>query len=268
MRIERKKTGFSLTEVLLAVGTLAIGMIFIGGTFIAGIHFSTIATERTIAAIVADEAFAKIKLYGIKFNSTSWPAPLTTACVDFNNVSGILPESIATAEFAYPSTLIGPAEKQYFWSAICRRVAPDPARLVQVTVFISRKAGRNTKYHSPADPFNSVADYPMPVKVDVTATGDANELRITDYGTKNWINDGYTIVDDENGRIYRVLERYPSPEDDIIRLSRPWDPGIVSDMIWIVPPPVGSGRNPCIAVYQTVIRFLDLDLVTITEKEQ
>ncbi|MCJ7673995.1 MAG: hypothetical protein MUO33_02460, partial [Sedimentisphaerales bacterium] len=56
---------FSLTEVLLAVATLAIGMLFIAGTFLAGIHLTAVAAERTTAAVVADEAFAKIKLYGI-----------------------------------------------------------------------------------------------------------------------------------------------------------------------------------------------------------
>ena len=65
MRNARQNKGFSLVEVLLAVGTLAIGMIFIGGTFLTGIHFATISTERTIAAVAADEAFAKIRLYGV-----------------------------------------------------------------------------------------------------------------------------------------------------------------------------------------------------------
>ena len=60
-----KNRGFSLTEVLIAVGILAVGMIFIAGVFPAGIYLTTIATERTIAAVAADEAFAKIKIYAI-----------------------------------------------------------------------------------------------------------------------------------------------------------------------------------------------------------
>ena len=64
--------GFSLTEVLLAVGILAVGMLFIAGTFLVGIHFSTIATEQTIAAVASDEAFAKIKLYGVNLNDPNW----------------------------------------------------------------------------------------------------------------------------------------------------------------------------------------------------
>ena len=57
--------GFSLTECLLAIGILAVGMLFIAGVFPVGIHFTTVATERTIAAVVADEAFAKIRLYAL-----------------------------------------------------------------------------------------------------------------------------------------------------------------------------------------------------------
>ena len=56
MRKKHQHRGFSLTEVLLALGTIAVGMTFVGGTFLVGIYFSTIATERTIAAVVADEA--------------------------------------------------------------------------------------------------------------------------------------------------------------------------------------------------------------------
>ena len=75
-------------------------------------------------------------------------------------------------------------------------------------------------------------------------------------GKEAFINDGYTIVDDENGRIYRVLERYAPPNHNTIRLDRPWNPGMISpDRVWVVPPPVGGGRYPCIAIYQRVIRF-------------
>ena len=45
----------------MAVGLLAVGMLFIAGFFPVGIHLTTVATERTMAPIVADEAFAKIQ---------------------------------------------------------------------------------------------------------------------------------------------------------------------------------------------------------------
>ncbi len=234
MRKKRNNSGFSLTEVLLAVGTLAIGMIFIGGTFVAGVHFSTIATERTVAVVAANEAFAKIKLFGVN--------PGTNGQTVFS-----LSDS---NEFAYPSTPTDPAKKQYFWSALCR---PVDASGVQVTVFISRKVGAGTKYHNPANSsnINSAIPYPMPVEVSVRETGNADELRITEAGKVNWINEGYTIVEDATGHIYRVIKR-STEQQDIIKLNSPWQSG---NSVWVVPPPFGGGRKPCIAVYQTEISF-------------
>jgi hypothetical protein len=258
MNYELKKAGFSLTEVLLAVGTLAIGLIFIGGTFIAGIHFSTIATERTIAAIAADEAFAKVKIFGVvDFNSPPWPAS-TTMCVDFNNVSGIRPTD--PNEFAYPSTRTALDEKQYFWSALCRRVDPND-RCVQVTVFVSRKVGSGTRYWG-RNPYNwpelIEVLYPRPVVVSVARDlSNPYKLSIIDLNPSDgineapFINDGYTIVENTTGQIYRVVER-PASQPETIVLDRPWGGG---NSVWVVPPPVGSGRRPCIAVYQEVIRF-------------
>jgi hypothetical protein len=254
MNNKLKKNGFSLTEVLLAVGTLAIGMLFIAGTFLAGVYFTTVSTERTIAAIAADEAFAKIKIYGVNLNLPLWQTPDPTIyCVDFNNVSST---RVNPSEFAYPSTNTVTG-KQYYWSALCRQVAPD-VNLVQVTVFVCRKAGSGTKYRNPADPFNLNASlfYPVPVKVGVLVVlgiGNEKKLKINEAGKEIFVNDGYTIVDDQTGQIYRVLKRY-AEQPDTIELDRPWLGGPTGS-VWVVPPAAGGGRYPCIAVYQKVIKF-------------
>jgi len=238
MRKKRPYKGFSLTEVLLAVGTLAIGMIFIAGTFLAGIHLTTIATERTVAAVVADEAFAKIRLYGLDPNLVP---NLLTRFEGLNN-------SIGPLEFAYPSTAT--AQKQYYWSALCRRVDPDlSSRLVQVTVFVSRKPGSGTMYPGGAT-------RPVPVQVGVSivpGVGNENRLTIDTPGEEAFVNDGYTIVDNQTGWVYRVLQRDAGAPNTII-LDRVWRSAL-ADSVWVVPPPVGGGRGPCIAVYQKMIRF-------------
>lgn len=237
-----KKGGFSLTEVLLAVGTLAIGMTFISGTFLAGIYLSTISTERTIAAVVADEALAKIRLFGL---DPADPNLMSDRFRPFESLNKIIPPD----EFAYPSTKTL-TDKQYYWSALCRSARPDPAsRLVQVTVFISRKIGSGTMYPGGVN-------RPAPVKVGVSlvpGSGNENKLRINTASEQVYINEGYKIVDDGTGVIYRVVQRDPDAPDTFV-LGRPWQGG-PADFVWVVPPPVGGGKCPCIAVYQKVIRF-------------
>ncbi len=265
MNNEQKHRGFSLTEVLLSVGVFSIGMIFIAGVFPVAIHFTTIATERTLAAVVADEAFAKIKLYGIDFNSPPLPADSNT-CVNFNDVSYF---PLNPGEFAYPSDPnIDILKKQYYWSALCRRVDLSNS-LVQVTVFVSRKTGASREYwcQNSADPnFLITVAEPVPIPVNVSQAASLDELWINDFypgiDEKSFINDGYTIVDGETGQFYRVLERYADDpgtpavsEDEIILLDRVWQGSALPGWVWVVPSPANGGRYPCKAVYQKVISF-------------
>jgi len=252
-----KNRGFSLTEVLLAICILSVGMIFIAGVFPAAIYLTTVATERTIAAITADEAFAKIKLYGVDVPSL-WPA--APNCVDFNEVSSL---PVPPGEFLYPSTDTDISQKHYCFSALCRRTAPN-SRLVQVTVFISRKTGPILRYYAPGnieygkvDWSNlNIVDWPRPVKVQVVPDPvKPNVIHIVERDERKFFNDGCRFVDNATGRVYRVMERYPPPDDDTILLDGDWPPGGSPGNVWVVPPPTGAGRYPCIAIYQKEIRF-------------
>ena len=244
--------GFSLTECLLAIGTIAVGMLFIAGVFPVGIHFNTIASERTIAAIVADEAFAKIRLYAagnpIDANDDIALGSLVTGQLTNYGppIVGINP-----IEYSYPSDPnIDIYRRQFYWSALCRLTEPridpnDPRRLVQVTFFVCRKIGSGTTYPGWA------VNWPVPVPVGVTSVPVPDTLQIDQPA---FVNDGYTIVDNQTGQIYRVLER-DADMPDMIVLDRPWQGKILPSLVWVVPPPIGGGRGPCIAVYQRVIRF-------------
>jgi Tfp pilus assembly protein PilV len=232
---------FSLTEVLLAVATLSIGMIFIGGTFFTAIHFTTLATERTIAAVAADEAFAKIKLYGVNLSDPNLASDRLTR---FEALNPIAPD-----EFLYPSTkTVG--EKQYCWSALCRSAASGSAnRLVQVTVFVSRKVGTSTTY-----PGGAIR--PTAVQVAVAAVagaGNQNKLAIVTPADQAFIDGGSTIVENRTGALYRVVQRDAAAPDTIV-LDRVWQ-GAAADSVWVIAPPVGGGRYPCIAIYQKLISF-------------
>jgi prepilin-type N-terminal cleavage/methylation domain-containing protein len=250
MKEKWKNNGFSLTEILIAVGILSVGLLFLASTFSAGIRFTTIAYERTIASIAAEEAFAKIRLFGPDSGLTE---NRQTPLFD--------PNIIDPNEFAYPSTGADITQKRYFWSALGRWVDNSS---VQVTVFASRKTGPHLTYYVPGPggtvswPIIDNGFWPVPVKVDVLPFS-INELEISTE-EKTFINDGYTIVDDETGKIYRVLERYASPDDNVILLDRNWEAGVLflangGGSVWVVPPPINAGRYPCIAVYQKVIKF-------------
>ena len=267
MNSELKKTGFSLAEVLLAIGTLAVGVLFVAGVFPVGIHLTTVAIERTIAAIAADEAFAKIKLYAKgELANPSDDIDISQLkydeLTDFNDPNAFpATQDIDPDEFAYPSVDdISILQKHYYWTALCRRVGTN-SQLVQVTVFVCRKVSPNLRYYDPDDSDRkNFVDWPMPVKIEVSEGNRNDEIVIDKTGTggepdeRPFINDGYTIVDDETGRIYRVLERYAPPRDNTILLDRKWESS-TADYVWVVPPPVGGGRGPCIGVYQRVIRF-------------
>ena len=259
---------FSLTEVLIAMGILAVAMVFIAGLFPTAIYFSTVATERTIAAAAADEAFAKIRLYGIKFNAAAWPdindPAVYNHCVDYNDVSpnDVSPIKVNPEEFLYPSIVYESVnEGKYFWSALCRRLSPDlTKRNVQVTVFVTRKAGLSTKYYR-LDPISKqiLPDglWPVPVPIVVQAAQGNVQVRINDRSQHSFINAGSTIVDGLTGSIYRVLRRNGNGLDpEVVVLERPWlGDSRIDAQIWVVPPPVGGGRYPGIAVYQKVLRF-------------
>jgi len=78
-------------------------------------------------------------------------------------------------------------------------------------------------------------------------------LTINVPGEEIFINGGCTIADNLTGQLYRVLRR-DADAPNIIVLDRIWQGGL-SGSVWVVPPPLGGGRYPCIAIYQKVIRF-------------
>ena len=264
MNYELRNKGFSLTEVLMAIGIFSVAMIFIAGAFPVAIHFANIASEQTIAAVVADEAFAKIRLYGVNpADPNMLSGPTRPRQVPFYNVRAA---DIDPNEFAYPSD--SAVDKQYYWSAICRKIDVND---VQVTVFVSRKIGAVAEYYV-RDYTNwpklVTVRYPaaVPVWVQFQAGDNKDEIIVRDIYTlddiKDWtfINDGCTIVEDSTGQVYRVLQKYvDTAGTNRAQLDKVWNVNgtypPVNNYIWVIPPPVNGGRYPCVGVFQKVIRF-------------
>ncbi len=309
-----KKHGFSLTEVLIAMAILTTGMVFIAGIFPAAIHLSMVSTERVNASLAAEEAFAKIQLYACGRPNSDFDDfdpgeldELSNFTGPYNDVfageqsfpfiiedsDSVFPatEKLRPEVFAYPCDDGRDIEdKHYFWSAVLRLTEPydsttNPRPLVQVTVFVCRKVRAGLNYHDPNEFFGNpghTIDYPMAVPIEVEfVTGHDDRLKIKNGETeiqdrmiKTFVNDGYTIVDDETGRIYRVIERLKGNNDNIIVLDKNWnkwwwnwnnvqqkylwedDATRDNDIrVWVVPVPANGNRRPCVAVYQRILKL-------------
>jgi prepilin-type N-terminal cleavage/methylation domain-containing protein len=251
MNYKLRKKGFSLVEVLMASGILAVGLLMIAGTFPVGIFLTAAATEQTIAPIVADEAFAKIQLYGIETDTSALVhlSAFTDVIADFNEINKVRAmggtNQISWTEYLYPS-FGGFSNQVYHWSAICRRIADSNDSLVQVTVFVSRKTGASLQY---PDPLGGTHSWPTPVKITTTPGTNMNQRWITEP----YITDGCTLVAEASGNIYRVLERISTGGVIDIVLDKNWNE--TTNIVWVVPPPVNGGRSPVIGVYQRIIKF-------------
>lgn len=269
MTRKRQQRGFSLTETLMAVATLAIGLTFIAGTFLTGIYFATLSTERTIAAVVAEEAFAKVLIFRLDPNDPDLKADGFTPYEDL--------VTLPADEFRYPSVR-DQASRQYSWAAICRQVVDGNnvgpgagGDLVQCVVFVSRQTGERSSYWKRKSGGSGLdlesTDLPRPMRVNVAqqkSPATPDELVVKDAVTgdatdeRTFLSEGAILVDDATGEIYRMLERSPV-QVDRVKLDRNWAGGDLTSgsggWVWVVPPAAAGGRNPCVAVYQKILRF-------------
>jgi prepilin-type N-terminal cleavage/methylation domain-containing protein len=291
MNKRTKQSGFSLTEVLLAVGVMAVGMVVVASIFPAALYFATLSTEKTIASAVADEAFAKIRMYDVSiYDNNESPYDVWDSdddntcdgdyCIPYRIVGvGIVndninedeyplraywmpsptdPDKRLLSEYVYPTDANSITGKDYTWSALCRHI--DGTSL-QITVFVNRRVGSRSNYRwwewdetitTKGTVVDTGAPLPEAVKVEIDAGyGELNEIQIVNE--RQFFSRGSKIVDDETGIIYEVQERYKGGNDNIIRLDKNWQGG--SDYVWVVPPPSSGGRKPCVGVYQRIIKF-------------
>lgn len=223
----------------MAVGILSIAMMLIATMFPVAIYLTSVASERTMAAIVADGAFAKIQLYGVD------PCDDPCACIDYENEL-VSKGKIDPNEFSYPSVDPCTNSRQYYWSALYKFDPNSSGYLV--TVFVARKTNTGLTYPNPS---GLSYDRPRIITIDANLPTDTNFLNVS------YVYPPATIFDNASGRLYRIVDRV----DNKVRLDRRWDEDTLPSLppvkvfIWLVPPPDTGGRNAGIEVYQRIIKF-------------
>ncbi len=193
------KSGFSLTEVLMAAGILVVGFMLVAGTFPVGVKLTAVATEKTIGVVAAEEAMAKIHLFGIDPNllpsdrhvpydgisvqqywlSEPQKSPFISSEAFASlrrlygtNFASLYADEYFQAESLYPSTATldplsaagsriktDPDDPQRYFWSALCRRLYHTSNEIQVTIFVSRMAGQNARY--PRYNFNRVTGVPI-----------------------------------------------------------------------------------------------------------
>jgi prepilin-type N-terminal cleavage/methylation domain-containing protein len=248
MKLKIKHNAFSLTEVLIAAGILSIGIMLVATMFPAALYLTATASEKTMAAIVADEAFAKIQIYGIVD-----PTRSTTRFVRYwQDMS----DKIYKDEYVYPSFS---GNAQYSWVPLCKKLNSDPLdKRYLVKVFVTRKTNPNQRFYTDAT-YSDANDWPVPVANDSFTFTSPKYLTLTRSVEKDLINPppSTIIIDNVSGRTFRIVRR----DDMVVTLDRDWDKDINEpENILYMPAGIGpdgkpSGKNPDIEIFQRIIDF-------------
>lgn len=187
----------------MAAGILTIGFMMVAALFPVGTRLTAITTERTFGTLAADEAVAKLKLYGVNdaalsdteakmFGRLTLSAESTLRLDTMLAMDGVA-TSIAretaidqilqyeslypTVGSAYARALLGESyvmpedvEQRYFWSALCNK---DASGTVRAVIFVSRLGETPVVY--PRQRYDETAgnyvleasDYPYPIPVEI-----------------------------------------------------------------------------------------------------
>ena len=279
--------GFTLVEVMLAAGILVIGLILVAGAFPLGIKMTANSTESVIGSVVADEAFAKIRLNCLPVDIGKWGANTgylsTSSFTIFQNELLLYQAKTTPAypildeDLAWPSADTG-EQKHYYWSALVKKV-PSSFSLstpMQTLVFVCRITGAGVQYPNPFDLNRNIAGVddliyiPKPIYIQVDTSvlptnvetiktlslysdgsNDYDDIELLEYIPDDAVLVMINAINSSEVLMLEVLE--VDTANNVITFKDGILSNKVNSYFWVVPTAKDSTRNPLIDIYQEQI---------------
>ena len=277
--------GFSLVEVLIAMGIFAVGFVAVAAMFPAGAVLQRETVANVEAQMVARNASAFMRSVRITFSpdgsfgadlrETSGSGQLQPLVSASPNVSTRLQSYWPKPDRGYPTSRVSVDDRKYYWVPFLRRtsVLPDPGNANEkviglaknrtdfsMLVFVMRRDGNykfdfpGTPYPAPAGTNANAADGPTVPKVfGVTATVTATDrfdfanrlFSQTTAGRADQVRVGDWIADN-NGFIYKV--KSADATGCVVIGGIPKGPSDGTVTVWYSPPPAPGAASPCVRI--------------------
>jgi prepilin-type N-terminal cleavage/methylation domain-containing protein len=258
----RRRRGFTLTEVMIAMGVFILGMSAVAAIFPAGILLQQRTQDRVLSRHVADSAQSTILGSGVQGEDLSG----TGGAFDPDEGHDLTPihnledqSATGSPEFwpigvrSYPSD-VSPANAGYVWIPMIRdrdRGTDDGERWWQLYACVLKRdpnatyGGGNT-----APGLENVSSFSKQDETAEIGGADKDTFKFTGGVNADEFAVGDQIIDNE-GRVFTVV-RVNTSKNSITVNGRVGS----SDSFWYAPPPDGGGASPM----QRIIAIPSADL--------
>ena len=242
----KSSPGFSLIEMLFAIGILGLGLIMVAATFPVAVKWTAQNAQSTIGQVLAQKALAYIKTqYGVG-SPYAPPSPPPTGII----------------WYGFQPLFTGPANSIYYWTAcISPSLAGGPTTgastssgtLYDLYIFVFNKGDVNNKYPSggstPPTGWNVISVIPF----SGSSSSSVPNL-VTGKLTGNPANASFPLgsigVDLFTGQVFRKIV---DASGNITMSGLPTGISPPADPVLYAPPALNQASSPLIYVYVTTV---------------